>query len=42
VIEVNNEGFLLKEKASDVSIKEIINYTEGKLIVSDNVTDIIL
>jgi len=42
VIEITNEGFLLKEKAIDIDIKQIINSTEGKLIIPDNVTDIIL
>ena len=42
VIEIVSEGFLLKEKAQDVSVKDVIQATEGKLIVPNDVPNIIL
>jgi len=40
VIEIISEGFLLKEKAEDVSIEDIIRSTEGKLIIPNEVPNI--
>ena len=40
VIEIVSEGFLLKEKAEDISIEDIINSTEGKLIIPNEVPNI--
>ena len=40
VLEVVSEGFLLKEKASDISIEDVINATEGTLIIPDQVKNI--
>ena len=42
VLEISNNQFLLKERAPGVSIQEIINATEGELIVLDNVPEMIL
>ena len=42
VMEISNNQFLLKERAPGVSIKEIINATEGKVVVPDNVPEMIL
>ena len=39
VIEVTSEGFVLSEKAPGVSIEEIKNATEGKLIIPDYVPE---
>ena len=36
VIEVTKEGLVLKEVAPDVTIEDVINSTEAKLIVSDD------
>ena len=40
VIEITESGFQLKEKANDVSVNEIIEATEGKLIIPKNVPNI--
>ena len=40
VIEIISEGFLLKEKAEDVSIEDIIRSTEGNLIIPNEVPNI--
>ena len=40
VIEIISEGFLLKEKAEDVSIEDIIRSTEGRLIIPNEVPNI--
>jgi len=40
VLEIVSNGFLLKEKASDISIDEVINATEGNLIIPDQVKNI--
>ena len=40
VIEIISEGFLLKEKAEDVSVEDVIQATEGKLIVPKEVPNI--
>ena len=40
VIEIISEGFLLKEKAEDISIEDVIGSTEGKLIVPNEVPNI--
>ena len=40
VLEVVSEGFLLKEKASDISIEDVINATEGTLIIPNQVKNI--
>ena len=40
VIEITENGFQLKEKANDVSVNEIIEATEGKLIIPKNVPNI--
>tara|TARA_B100000902_G_C27218057_1_gene868095 strand:- start:590 stop:1246 length:657 start_codon:yes stop_codon:yes gene_type:complete len=40
VIEIVSEGFLLKEKAEDISIEDIIKSTEGKLIIPNEVPNI--
>ena len=37
VLEVTAEGFLLLERAPGVSVREIINATEARLIIKDNV-----
>ncbi len=42
LLEISNNQFLLKERAPGVSIQEIIRATEGKLIVPDNVPEMIL
>ena len=42
VIEITEHGFQLKEKANDISINEIIEATEGKLIIPENVPNITL
>jgi len=39
VIDVEKNKFILKERAPGVSIKEIINNTEGELIVNDDVIE---
>ena len=41
-MEISNNQFLLKERAPGVSIKEIINATEGKVVVPDHVPEMIL
>lgn len=40
VIEIISEGFLLKEKAEDISIEDIIRSTEGNLIIPNEVPNI--
>ena len=40
VLEIVSDGFLLKEKASDISIDEVINATEGNLIIPNQVKNI--
>ena len=42
VIEILNNKFLLKERAPGVSVEEIISATEGKMIIPDNVPEMIL
>ena len=42
VIEITENGFQLKEKANDVSVNEIIEATEGKLIIPKEVPNITL
>lgn len=42
VIEISNNQFLLKERAPGVSVQEIINATDGKLIIPDDVPEMIL
>ena len=42
VIEITENGFQLKEKANDVSVNEIIEATEGKLIIPKEVPNIAL
>ncbi|MBW1294084.1 CoA transferase subunit B [Aquimarina litoralis] len=42
VLEVTEDGFKLLERAPGVSVEEIKNATEGKLIVGDNVPEMIL
>ncbi|MAZ58037.1 MAG: succinyl-CoA--3-ketoacid-CoA transferase [Flavobacteriales bacterium] len=42
VIEILNNKFLLKERAPGVSVDEIISATEGKMIIPDNVPEMIL
>jgi 3-oxoacid CoA-transferase subunit B len=42
VIEISNNQFLLKERAPGVSIEEIIDATEGEIIIPDNVPEMIL
>ena len=42
VIEITENGFHLKEKAYDVSINEIIEATEGKLTIPEEVPNITL
>tara|TARA_B100001250_G_C19807042_1_gene793852 strand:- start:2292 stop:2948 length:657 start_codon:yes stop_codon:yes gene_type:complete len=42
VIEIISEGFLLKEKAEDVSVEDVIQATEGELIVPKEVPNITL
>lgn len=42
VIEISNNQFLLKERAPGVSIEEIIDSTEGEIIIPDNVPEMIL
>ena len=39
-MEVTKNGFLLTEKASDVTIEEIIKKTEGNLEISKNLKNI--
>ena len=39
VIEIIDNSFFLKERAPGVSIKEIINATQGELIVPDNIPE---
>ena len=40
VIDVENGKFILKERAPGVSVSEIIEATEGELIVPEKVTEI--
>jgi len=40
VIEIISEGFLLKEKAEDISIEDIIRSTDGNLIIPNEVPNI--
>jgi 3-oxoacid CoA-transferase subunit B len=42
VIEVTDDGLLLKEKAPDVTVDEIKQKTEAKLIIPDHVKDVSL
>ena len=42
VIEITENGFQLKEKANEVSVNEIIEATEGKLIIPKEVPNIAL
>jgi len=42
VIEISNNKFLLKERAPGVSVDEIISATKGKMIIPDNVPEMIL
>ena len=42
VILVTDKGLLLKEKNPEVSIEEIIEKTNAKLILSENITDMTL
>ncbi|MCL6274348.1 3-oxoacid CoA-transferase subunit B [Muricauda sp. 2012CJ35-5] len=42
VLEVTPEGFKLVERAPGVSVEEIVNATEGKLLVDDNVPEMVL
>ena len=42
VIEILNNQFLLKERAPGVSVQEIINASDGKLIIPDDVPEMIL
>ncbi len=39
VLEVSNEGFLLSERAPGVSVQEIMEATEGRLIVPETVPE---
>jgi 3-oxoacid CoA-transferase subunit B len=41
VIEITNDGFLLTETAPGVSVDEIKSKTAGKLIIADNVKEMI-
>ena len=41
-LEIENEAFLLKERAPGVSVEEIIKKTAGKLIIPDNVPEMML
>ena len=42
VVEIVNEQFVLKERAPGVSVQDIINATAGKLIVADNIPEMII
>ena len=42
VIDITKNGFLLKERAPDVDIDQIVQKTEGNLIVPDYVKEIVL
>jgi 3-oxoacid CoA-transferase subunit B len=42
VLEITSEGFLLKERAPGVSVEDIQNATEGKLIVSGDIPEMVL
>lgn len=42
VLEVTPDGFKLVERAPGVSVEEIVNATEGKLLVGDNVPEMVL
>ncbi|WP_338762858.1 3-oxoacid CoA-transferase subunit B [Bernardetia sp. ABR2-2B] len=39
VIDVTEDGFVLRERVPNVSVEEIKNATEGKLIIPDNVPE---
>ncbi|WP_339652869.1 CoA transferase subunit B [uncultured Maribacter sp.] len=39
VLEVTNKGFLLLERAPGVTVEEVIEATEGALIVNDNIPE---
>jgi len=39
VLEITNNQFILKERAPGVSVQEIIDATEGELVVADNVVE---
>jgi 3-oxoacid CoA-transferase subunit B len=41
-MEVTNEGFKLLERAPGVSIDDIKNATEGKLIIEGNIPEIVI
>ncbi len=40
VLQITNSGFLLTEKAKDVTVEEIIEKTEGHLEISSNLKNI--
>lgn len=42
VLDITSEGFLLRERAPGVSIEEIQQKTAGKLIIGDNVPEMVL
>jgi len=42
VLEITSEGFLLKERAPGVSVEDIQNATEGKLIVTGDIPEMVL
>ncbi len=42
VIEITNEGFKLLERAPGVSVQDIIEATEGVLIVNENTSEMVL
>jgi len=42
VLEVTSEGFKLLERAPGVSLEEIKNKTQGRLIIEDNVPEMVL
>ncbi|HEY8388268.1 MAG TPA: 3-oxoacid CoA-transferase subunit B [Parasegetibacter sp.] len=42
VLEIGTEGFVLLERAPGVSVEEIVSKTAGKIIVPDNVPEMVL
>jgi 3-oxoacid CoA-transferase subunit B len=42
VIDITKNGFLLKERAPDVNIDQIVKKTEGNLFVPDYVKEMVL
>jgi 3-oxoacid CoA-transferase subunit B len=40
VLDVTKEGFLIKERAKGVDIEEIKRFTQGKLIIPDEIPEI--